>query len=106
MLVLELLSSPPLSVQVEKERIHDHERACAYEHLNLLLHYIMGMKVRMSMDVVERKCPLHTLKQWYSKSGSQENCSGVGPKIIIRVQGIIWDYIKKLLRKIMKYNCI
>ncbi|KAJ3605250.1 hypothetical protein NHX12_027300 [Muraenolepis orangiensis] len=33
--------------KVEKEKIHDHERACAYEHLNLLLHYIMGMKVSM-----------------------------------------------------------
>ena len=60
MLLLKQLSSPPLSVQVEKERIHDHERACAYEHLNLLLHYIMGMKVRVSMDVVERKCCLYT----------------------------------------------
>ncbi|CAL8387846.1 unnamed protein product [Boreogadus saida] len=34
-------------MSVEKEKIHDHERACAYEHLNLLLHYIMGMKVSM-----------------------------------------------------------
>lgn len=34
-------------LQVEKEKIHDHERAYAYEHLNLLLHYIMGMKVSM-----------------------------------------------------------
>lgn len=34
-------------MQVEKEKIHEHERACAYEHLNLLLHYIMGMKVSM-----------------------------------------------------------
>lgn len=34
-------------LKVEKEKIHDHERACAYEHLNLLLHYIMGMKVSM-----------------------------------------------------------
>lgn len=32
---------------MEKEKIHDHERAFAYEHLNLLLHYIMGMKVSM-----------------------------------------------------------
>ncbi|XP_051748746.1 TNF receptor-associated factor 2 [Ctenopharyngodon idella] len=32
---------------VEKEKIHDHERACAHEHLNLLLHYIMGMKVSL-----------------------------------------------------------
>ncbi|KAG7264236.1 hypothetical protein CRUP_022241, partial [Coryphaenoides rupestris] len=34
-------------MSVEKEKIHEHERACAYEHLNLLLHYIMGMKVSM-----------------------------------------------------------
>ncbi|XP_069370055.1 uncharacterized protein gramd2b [Paralichthys olivaceus] len=34
-------------ISVEKEKIHDHERAYAYEHLNLLLHYIMGMKVSM-----------------------------------------------------------
>lgn len=34
-------------MEVEKEKIHDHERAYAYEHLNLLLHYIMGMKVSM-----------------------------------------------------------
>uniref|UniRef100_A0A8C2BZP0 TNF receptor-associated factor n=1 Tax=Cyprinus carpio TaxID=7962 RepID=A0A8C2BZP0_CYPCA len=33
--------------KVEKEKIHDHERACAHEHLNLLLHYIMGMKVSL-----------------------------------------------------------
>lgn len=32
---------------MEKEKIHDHERTFAYEHLNLLLHYIMGMKVSM-----------------------------------------------------------
>ncbi|KAM8872973.1 TNF receptor-associated factor 2-like isoform 2-T2 [Synchiropus picturatus] len=31
-------------MSVEKEKVHDHERAFAYEHLNLLLHYIMGMK--------------------------------------------------------------
>lgn len=36
-----------LFMKVEKEKIHDHERAYAYEHLNLLLHYIMGMKVSM-----------------------------------------------------------
>lgn len=31
--------------QVEKEKIQEHERACSYEHLNLLLHFIMGIKV-------------------------------------------------------------
>ncbi|TRZ01308.1 hypothetical protein DNTS_018636 [Danionella cerebrum] len=35
------------NIKVEKEKIHDHERACAHEHLNLLLHYIMGMKVSL-----------------------------------------------------------
>uniref|UniRef100_A0A8C1FSP4 TNF receptor-associated factor n=1 Tax=Cyprinus carpio carpio TaxID=630221 RepID=A0A8C1FSP4_CYPCA len=30
---------------VEKEKIHDHEQACSYEHLNLLLHFIMGIKL-------------------------------------------------------------
>ncbi|XP_062410003.1 TNF receptor-associated factor 2 [Sardina pilchardus] len=34
-------------MSVEKEKIHEHERACAHEHLNLLLHYIMGMKVSL-----------------------------------------------------------
>uniref|UniRef100_A0A671UZG0 TNF receptor-associated factor n=1 Tax=Sparus aurata TaxID=8175 RepID=A0A671UZG0_SPAAU len=32
---------------VEKEKIHDHERQCSYEHLNLLLHFIMGIKVSL-----------------------------------------------------------
>uniref|UniRef100_A0A8C9U2H5 TNF receptor-associated factor n=1 Tax=Scleropages formosus TaxID=113540 RepID=A0A8C9U2H5_SCLFO len=32
-------------MSVEKEKIHEHERACSYEHLNLLLHYIMGLKL-------------------------------------------------------------
>ncbi|XP_061529075.1 TNF receptor-associated factor 2-like isoform X6 [Phycodurus eques] len=33
--------------EVEKEKIHDHERQCSYEHLNLLLHFIMGIKVSL-----------------------------------------------------------
>lgn len=32
---------------MEKEKIHEHERACAHDHLNLLLHCIMGMKVSL-----------------------------------------------------------
>ncbi|XP_028989630.1 TNF receptor-associated factor 2-like isoform X1 [Betta splendens] len=32
---------------VEKEKIHEHERQCSYEHLNLLLHFIMGIKVSL-----------------------------------------------------------
>ncbi|MEQ2259372.1 hypothetical protein XENORESO_010638, partial [Xenotaenia resolanae] len=35
------------STSVEKEKIHDHERQCSYEHLNLLLHFIMGIKVSL-----------------------------------------------------------
>ncbi|CDQ71015.1 unnamed protein product [Oncorhynchus mykiss] len=34
-------------MSVEKEKTHDHERACSYEHLNLLLHFIMGIKVSL-----------------------------------------------------------
>ncbi|KAF0031708.1 hypothetical protein F2P81_016263 [Scophthalmus maximus] len=37
-------------MSVEKEKIHDHERAYAYEHLNLLLHYIMGMKLQLHSE--------------------------------------------------------
>ncbi|XP_034055129.1 TNF receptor-associated factor 2-like isoform X2 [Gymnodraco acuticeps] len=33
--------------KVEKEKIHDHERQCSYEHLNMLLHFIMGIKVSL-----------------------------------------------------------
>uniref|UniRef100_G3NNR0 TNF receptor-associated factor n=1 Tax=Gasterosteus aculeatus aculeatus TaxID=481459 RepID=G3NNR0_GASAC len=32
---------------VENEKLHDHERQCSYEHLNLLLHFIMGIKVSL-----------------------------------------------------------
>ncbi|XP_019716576.1 TNF receptor-associated factor 2-like isoform X5 [Hippocampus comes] len=52
---------------VEKEKIHDHERQCSYEHLNLLLHFIMGIKVSLeslqpqSLDVAGHK--LHELHQ-------------------------------------------
>lgn len=47
--------------KVEKEKIHDHERQCSYEHLNLLLHFIMGIKVSLeslqpqSLDVASHK---------------------------------------------------
>lgn len=33
--------------KVEKEKINDHERQCSFEHLNLLLHFIMGIKVSL-----------------------------------------------------------
>ncbi|XP_058491461.1 TNF receptor-associated factor 2 isoform X2 [Solea solea] len=53
--------------KVEKEKIHDHERLCSYEHLNLLLHFIMGIKVSLeslqpqSLEVVSHR--LHELHQ-------------------------------------------
>ncbi|KAF7644188.1 hypothetical protein LDENG_00226280 [Lucifuga dentata] len=52
---------------VEKEKIHDHELQCSYEHLNLLLHFIMGIKVSLeslqpqSLEVASHK--LHELHQ-------------------------------------------
>ncbi|XP_075936394.1 TNF receptor-associated factor 2-like [Anarhichas minor] len=60
-------------MSVEKEKIHDHERAFAYEHLNLLLHYIMGMKLQLHSEktkVVElgRRCT-----ELEVKSGTFEN---------------------------------
>ncbi|KAL4609375.1 TNF receptor-associated factor 2-like isoform X1 [Arapaima gigas] len=54
-------------MSVEKEKIHEHERACSYEHLNLLLHYIMGLKVNLegmqpqSLELASRK--IHELHQ-------------------------------------------
>lgn len=54
-----LLSS--IHFKVEKEKIHDHERQCSYEHLNLLLHFIMGIKVSLeslqpqSLEVASQK---------------------------------------------------
>uniref|UniRef100_A0AAR2KWB9 TNF receptor-associated factor n=1 Tax=Pygocentrus nattereri TaxID=42514 RepID=A0AAR2KWB9_PYGNA len=38
-------------MSVEKEKIHDHERACSYEHLNLLLHFIMGIKSLRELEL-------------------------------------------------------
>uniref|UniRef100_A0AAV2MPI4 TNF receptor-associated factor n=1 Tax=Knipowitschia caucasica TaxID=637954 RepID=A0AAV2MPI4_KNICA len=35
------------NTSVEMEKVHDHERQCSYEHLNLLLHFIMGIKVSL-----------------------------------------------------------
>lgn len=46
---------------MEKEKIHEHERQCSYEHLNLLLHFIMGIKISLeslqpqSLDVATHK---------------------------------------------------
>uniref|UniRef100_A0A673LFU5 TNF receptor-associated factor n=1 Tax=Sinocyclocheilus rhinocerous TaxID=307959 RepID=A0A673LFU5_9TELE len=35
---------------VEKEKIHDHEQACSYEHLNLLLHFIMALELQLHSE--------------------------------------------------------
>lgn len=46
---------------MEKEKIQEHERQCSYEHLNLLLHFIMGIKISLeslqpqSLDVATHK---------------------------------------------------
>ncbi|XP_048099918.1 TNF receptor-associated factor 2 isoform X2 [Alosa alosa] len=53
--------------KVEKEKIQEHERACSYEHLNLLLHFIMGIKVNLeslqpqSLELASHK--IHELHQ-------------------------------------------
>uniref|UniRef100_A0A9J8A621 TNF receptor-associated factor n=1 Tax=Cyprinus carpio carpio TaxID=630221 RepID=A0A9J8A621_CYPCA len=49
---------------VEKEKIHDHEQACSYEHLNLLLHFIMAASVSAGTKVAElsRHCQELELK--------------------------------------------
>ncbi|MGH0163101.1 UNVERIFIED_CONTAM: hypothetical protein FKN15_066451 [Acipenser sinensis] len=33
--------------KVENEKVPEHERVCAYEHLNMLLHYIMSIKMNL-----------------------------------------------------------
>ncbi|KAL0979163.1 hypothetical protein UPYG_G00181520 [Umbra pygmaea] len=38
---------------VEKEKVHEHERACSYEHLNLLLRFIMGIKVSLQPQTLD-----------------------------------------------------
>ncbi|XP_062399948.1 TNF receptor-associated factor 2-like, partial [Sardina pilchardus] len=54
-------------MSVEKEKIQEHERACSYEHLNLLLHFIMGIKVNLeslqpqSLELASHK--IHELHQ-------------------------------------------
>lgn len=50
-----------VSTQVEKEKIQEHEHQCSYEHLNLLLHFIMGIKISLeslqppSLDLAAHK---------------------------------------------------
>uniref|UniRef100_A0A9J8DK70 TNF receptor-associated factor n=2 Tax=Cyprinus carpio TaxID=7962 RepID=A0A9J8DK70_CYPCA len=49
-------------MMVEKEKIHDHEQACSYEHLNLLLHFIMGIKVNLESVGAALELQLHSEK--------------------------------------------
>ncbi|KAK6470958.1 TNF receptor-associated factor 2-like isoform X1 [Huso huso] len=35
------------NASVENEKVPEHERMCAYEHLNMLLHYIMSIKMNL-----------------------------------------------------------
>uniref|UniRef100_A0A3B3VUD0 TNF receptor-associated factor n=1 Tax=Poecilia latipinna TaxID=48699 RepID=A0A3B3VUD0_9TELE len=50
--------------KIPREKIHDHERQCSYEHLNLLLHFIMGIKVSLeslqpqTLEVASQKLQL------------------------------------------------
>ncbi len=72
--------------QVEKEKIHDHERQCSYEHLNLLLHFIMGIKVSLeslqpqSLDVASHKLQeLHQSLRDLELKMSQLSGGGAAP---------------------------
>lgn len=73
--------------KVEKEKIHDHERQCSYEHLNLLLHFIMGIKVSLeslqpqSLEVASHKLQelhqsLRDLEQKMSQLGGAAPVQG------------------------------
>ncbi|KAK5931869.1 hypothetical protein CgunFtcFv8_003625 [Champsocephalus gunnari] len=49
---------------VEKEKMHDHERQCSYEHLNMLLHFIMGIKVSLeSLQPQSLEAASHKLQE-------------------------------------------
>lgn len=79
--------------KVEKEKIHDHERQCSYEHLNLLLHFIMGIKISLeslqphSLDVASHKLlelhqSLRDLELKMSQAGGAGLAAGVcGPSL-------------------------
>ncbi|XP_033946293.1 TNF receptor-associated factor 2-like isoform X2 [Pseudochaenichthys georgianus] len=50
--------------KVEKEKMHDHERQCSYEHLNMLLHFIMGIKVSLeSLQPQSLEAASHKLQE-------------------------------------------
>ncbi|XP_075903184.1 TNF receptor-associated factor 2 isoform X2 [Nelusetta ayraudi] len=72
--------------KVEKEKIQHHEQQCSYEHLNLLLRFIMGIKVSLeslqpqSLEVASHKLQeLHqSLRDLELKMG-QINGGGAAP---------------------------
>lgn len=75
-----------LTPKVEKEKIHDHERQCSYEHLNLLLHFIMGIKVSLeslqpqSLEVASHKLQeLHQSLRDLELKMSQLGGAGAAP---------------------------
>uniref|UniRef100_A0A1A7ZHG1 TNF receptor-associated factor n=1 Tax=Nothobranchius furzeri TaxID=105023 RepID=A0A1A7ZHG1_NOTFU len=77
--------------QVEKEKIHDHECQCSYEHLNLLLQFIMGIKVSLeslqpqSLEVASKR--LQELHQ--SLRGLELKMSKLGGGAAASMQGAI-----------------
>ncbi|XP_072289871.1 TNF receptor-associated factor 2 isoform X2 [Eucyclogobius newberryi] len=76
--------------KVEMEKVHDHERQCSYEHLNLLLHFIMGIKVSLeslqpqSLEVAGHK--LQELHQSLRELETKMSQLGAGP--LPPVQGV------------------
>lgn len=77
-------SASVFDTKVEKEKIHDHERQCSYEHLNLLLHFIMGIKMSLeslqpqSLDVASHKLlELHQSLRDLELKMSQVSASGL-----------------------------
>ncbi|XP_042344633.1 TNF receptor-associated factor 2-like isoform X4 [Plectropomus leopardus] len=74
---------------VEKERIHDHERQCSYEHLNLLLHFIMGIKVSLeSLQPQNLEVASHKLQELHQSLRDLEmKMSQLGGGGSVSVQG-------------------
>ncbi|XP_030647298.1 TNF receptor-associated factor 2 [Chanos chanos] len=60
-------------MSVEKEKIHDHERACSYEHLNLLLHFIMGLKLQLHSEKTKVAELSRRVQELELKVGTFEN---------------------------------
>ncbi|XP_031426817.1 TNF receptor-associated factor 2-like isoform X1 [Clupea harengus] len=75
----------PVPFQVEKEKIQEHERACSHEHLNLLLHFIMGVKVNLeslqpqSLELASHK--IHELHQALQDLEQKMGQLGVGAPV-------------------------